>query len=286
MTYKITHHTTYTYSKPVSLNPHVVQLRPRSDAFQKLLNFSLEVSPEPLGIADNIDLEGNSVIKIWFPPSTESEQLEFKVISEVETYCKNPFNYLVESWVMELPIIDYPALLFRNLQPYLPEQSDPIISQMAQEIWSEVNGQTLNFLNSLNQKIYESCQYIIREKGRPFPPGVTWMKKTGSCRDLAVVFMEACRAMNLATRFVSGYQEGDLDKEHRELHAWAEVYLPGAGWRGYDPTQGLAVSDGHIALVASAIPQSAAPIQGSFRGVGATSEMTFKIIIDKQTSID
>lgn len=281
MTYKISHITTYTYNKPVSLNPHLIQLRPRSDVFQKLHHFSLEVIPEPLGISNNIDLEGNSVIKIWFPQSNKTQQLQIKVTSELETDCKNPFNYLLESWAMELPIVDYPAPLLKNLEPYLSAPVDPLISQLALEVWDQVNGQTLNFLSCLNQKIYESCQYITREKGRPFPAGITWQKKTGSCRDLAVVFMEACRAMNLATRFVSGYQEGDLDKEHRELHAWAEVYLPGAGWRGYDPTQGLAVSDRHIVLVASAIPSSATPVQGSFRGVGATSEMVFNITIEK-----
>lgn len=283
MTYKIIHLTTYTYNKPVSLNPHLLQLRPRSDAFQQLNDFSLEVIPEPLGISDNLDLEGNSVIKIWFPQSTETQQLQIQATSKIETTCKNPFNYLLETWAMELPLVDYPAPLLKSLQPYFSGQIDPIISQLAYEIWDEVNGQTLSFLSCLNQKIYESCQYISRDKGRPFPPGVTWMKKTGSCRDLAVVFMEACRVMNLATRFVSGYQEGDLNKEHRELHAWAEVYLPGAGWRGYDPTQGLAVSDGHIALVANAIPRYTTPIQGLFQGLGATSEMMFQITLEKES---
>ncbi|MCG5058889.1 MAG: transglutaminase family protein [Limnoraphis sp. WC205] len=279
MDYQIVHTTTYTYSQAVDLAPHLVRLRPRSDAFQTLQSFSIDVTPSPLGQSDIVDLGGNDIIKLWFKQKTET--LNIKVSSHVQTHCINPFNYLLESWALELPITDYPVSLFAHLQPYLQSSSvDPIMPQLAQEIWQTAEGSLISFLNNLNQRIYQTCRYIVRETGAPLPPGVTWTQQMGSCRDLAVVFIEACRAVGIPARFVSGYQEGDVSQLDRHLHAWAEVYLPGAGWHGYDPTQGLAVSDRHIALVATAIPREAAPVTGSFRGVGAKSQIDYTLSIN------
>jgi transglutaminase-like putative cysteine protease len=176
--------------------------------------------------------------------------------------------------------------MLQQLQPYLNGYSiagiDPIAVQLGQEISEATNGDVIAFLGELNQFIYSSCQYLIRETGNPLPPGRTWSEKKGSCRDLTVLFIEVCRAMGLAARFVSGYQEGDLDNSEYHLHAWAEVYLPGAGWRGYDPTHGLAVSDRHIALAASAISEYAAPISGAInRPGGVQSTMKYHLQIQK-----
>lgn len=284
MRYHIVHTTTYTYDRPVALTPHVIRLRSRCDGSQKLLSFSLQIDPQPIGISDIIDLDGNSLIQTWFKEPTD--YLKIEVSSEVETYRTNPFDYLLEPSALTLPI-DYPSSLLSQLQPYLqPHQAgfiDPIAVQLAQEICREVDNQTNNFLFRLNQRIYENCQHIIREDGAPFPPGITWNQKAGSCRDVTVLFMEVCRAVGLAARFVSGYQEGDPDSKERDLHAWAEVYLPGAGWRGYDPTQGLAVADGNIALVASSIPKYTAPISGSFRAPGQQLEMKVDLSINHLT---
>jgi transglutaminase-like putative cysteine protease len=275
------------------LQPHLVRLRPRSDGWQTLQMFMLTVTPTPLSRSDITDLDGNTLIKLWFP-QTFTESLEIAVQSQVTTHQSNPFNYLIESWALKLPI-DYPASLLSQLQPYLigqglkyPAAIDPIALQLAQEIYQKTQGDPIQFLRELNQRIYESCKYMIRETGEPTPPGVTWLEKQGSCRDFAVLFIEVCRAIGLAARFVSGYQEGDLDTSEspsdtlceRHLHAWAEVYLPGAGWRGYDPTHGLAVSDRHIALVASALSSYAAPISGSFKQTGSIqSDMKYRLQI-------
>lgn len=232
-----------------------------------------------------VELDGNSLIKLWFP-SEPTESLHIQVLSQVETHLTNPFSYLLEPWAVHLPI-DYPASLLVQLQPYLGGQTlqyatsvDPIAAQLGQEIYHSVDGNTIAFLSELNQQIYTHCQYGIRETGSPLPAGITWTTKSGSCRDFAVLFVEVCRAIGLAARFVSGYQEGDLDSNDRHLHAWAEVYLPGAGWRGYDPTQGLAVADRHIALVASPAARYASPIVGSFKQPGGVqSQMTYQLLI-------
>ncbi|ACK73125.1 transglutaminase domain protein [Gloeothece citriformis PCC 7424] len=263
MRYYIHHQTIYTYNQPVILKPHVLRLRPRCNGGQKLDSFSLKINPKPKEIANLIELEGNTCIQVWFTQSTETLTIETE--SEVETLEENPFTYLLDHYALNLPF-DYPSSLLTFLTPYLASyfpQVDPITLQLAQEICHEVNGKTLTFLSTLNERIYQNCQQIIRETGKPWPAGITWTQKQGTCRDLVVLFMEVCRAVGIGSRFVSGYQEGDPDQQERDLHAWVEVYLPGGGWRGYDPTHGLAVSDRHIALVASAKPSYCSPVVGA-----------------------
>jgi transglutaminase-like putative cysteine protease len=294
MLYHITHNTIYSYSARVSLEPHVVRLRPRSDGWQTLRNFSLTVIPEPVGISQITDLEGNTIIKLWFSQEL-TNYLEIQVSSEVETQQPNPFTYLLEPWALKLPI-DYPSSLLLQLQPYLGGNGmnyiDPQAVQLAQEISLKVEGNTVAFITELNQQIYRNCQQLIRDIGAPTPPGITWRQKQGACRDFVVLFMEVCRAVGLAARFVSGYQEGDIDADvedyarraiERHLHAWVEVYLPGAGWRGYDPTHGLAVADRHVALVASVLPSYTAPISGAVSRLGGVeSTMKYHLKIKKE----
>lgn len=281
MQYQIAHTTTYTYSQPVTLEPHLIRLRPRSDSWQTLQQLILDVSPVPIGKSDIIDLDGNELIKVWFAPHS-TDILQIQMRSHVETHCTNPFNYLLEPWATKLPI-DYPSALRSQLQPYLGGYLsvagiDPQAVQLAQEIHHTIAGDTVAFLSELNQRLYQNCKYTLRETGEALPPGITWTQKSGSCRDVAVLYMEVCRAIGLAARFVSGYQKGDPHKLERHLHAWAEVYLPGAGWRGYDPTNGVAVADSHIALVASPTAKSAAPVTGRVRG-NARSQLQYQLSI-------
>jgi transglutaminase-like putative cysteine protease len=282
--YHIDHTTDYTYDEPVTLQPHTIRLRPRSDSAQTLESFSLTVTPTPEGQSYITDLDGNDLIKVWFGKEP-TQTLTIRTESQVNTHCTNPFNFLLEPWANHLPI-DYPASLLAQLKPYLAghqlgysDSLDPVAAQFAQEIWFKVNGNPASFLFELNDQIYKECKHLIRDTGDPFPPGITWTQKAGSCRDFSVLFMEVCRAIGLAARFVSGYQEGDPDNPERHLHAWAEVYLPGAGWRGYDPTQGLAVSDRHISLVASSYSRYAAPVTGAISPGGVQSNISYQLAI-------
>lgn len=288
MQYQIDHTTTYRYSQPTSLEPHTLRLYPRTGSFQTLRSFSLQITPAPVRQSHLTDLDGNVLVKLWFDSDVPTESLRIAARSHVETLCTNPFDYLLEPWAVRLPI-DYPASLLLQLQPYLVGQQvsygsgiDPIAVQLAQEVCLAVDGNVTAFLTDLTQRIYSTCKYTIRETGDPLPAGVTWLQRTGSCRDFAVLFVEACRAIGLAARFVSGYQEGDPDSKEYHLHAWAEVYLPGAGWRGFDPTQGLAVADRHIALAASPVSRSAAAIVGSLSRRGSIqSTMTYDLAIQR-----
>ncbi|WP_035986491.1 transglutaminase family protein [Leptolyngbya sp. KIOST-1] len=264
MRYKIHHMTQYRYAQPVVLRHHVLRLRPRSDGAQQLLSFGLEVSPSPSQQTAIADLEGNSTLGLWFAP-TPTDQFTLVTTAEVETYRSNPFDYLAEPWAATLPV-DYPTTARTALLPYLSSTHDPIapgVIDLAQDLAHDVDGNVGLFLTALVSRIYEDCDYTTRSTGHPWPGGITWAKKLGSCRDFAVLFMQACRAVGLAARFVSGYEEGDPNVAERDLHAWAEVYVPGGGWRGFDPTHGLAVSDRHIALVASPFPTQTLPVHGS-----------------------
>jgi transglutaminase-like putative cysteine protease len=263
MQYSIIHRTTYQYPISVTLKPHILRLRPRSDSWQTLADFSLEIEPKPAGRSDYLDLDGNSLIKIWFD-SQCYDQLEITVRSTTITTQKNPFSYVLDAYAVQLPI-DYPTSIRQQLTPYLDAQDfDPIAVTIAQDLMVKYDYDVLQFLSQLNQLIYRECHYGQREFGPPQPPGITWRDRQGSCRDFGVLFMAVCRVAGLATRFVSGYQEGDLDSASHTLHAWVEVYLPGAGWRGYDPTLGLVVSDRHIVLVAAPTARQTLPIEGAF----------------------
>ncbi len=289
MRYRIHHAIHYTYSQPVELGPHTLRLRPRCDGSQVLHDFQLQVSPPPLGLADIFDLEGNTVIQSWFNRDLV-ESLQVKATSVVETLRSNPFHFLLEPWALSLPF-DYPASTLAQVRPYLSDQRlggerlDPAIWELAQGLLYKNHGNTLDFLGDLNQTVYNHCFYQPRETGDPMPPGMTWRRKTGSCRDLSVLFMEVCRVVGLAVRFVSGYEAGDPKQPEKYLHAWVEVFLPGAGWRGYDPTQGLVTADRHIPLAASAFPQNTAPMPGTFRGRSASAHMTFELAIEPLDSV-
>jgi transglutaminase-like putative cysteine protease len=280
MQYQITHATTYKYDRPVQLAPHLIRLRPRCDVAQSLNSFELTLSPKPIRITENIDLDGNNYIKTWFDNS-KINTLLITTQSTVTTYRDNPFNFLMEDWATQLPI-DYPSSMAQQLAPYLSGQIDPVAYQLAQEILINTQGNTIEFLTTLNLTINRACKYIIRETGDPLPPSITWQQKTGSCRDLTVLFMAACRAIGLAARFVSGYEQGDPDVAEKHPHAWAEVYLPGAGWRGYDPNHGIVVQDQHIAVVASAYSQQTIPISGALiQAAGISSQMDYQLSVIK-----
>ncbi len=286
MHYQITHHLTYTYPYPVILNPHLLRLCPRSDSYQHLANFSLQIHPTPQGTTDQLDSEGNLITRCWWSEQT-TETLSICATSTATTRCTNPFAYVLEPWATHLPI-DYPRSLMGSLHSYLADPglgnggADPVATQLAQEIAHDVNGNTVQFLGELNQRIYQHCQYEFRETGDPYPPHLTWKRQAGSCRDFVVLFMAACRAVGLAARFVSGYEEGD-PAYAQALHAWVEVFLPGAGWRSYDPTLGIAVSDHHVAVAATGWPRHAAPVTGTHRGGnGAASILNTKVSIQPQ----
>lgn len=275
MRFQIEHRTEYQYSDAVHLDPHVLRLTPRPSPNKTVIRRELLITPEPQGIARVLDAEGNSTETVWFGGRTD--RLSILMCCEVETRRINPFDYLITTACRGLPVMLDPVETVA-MRPYLlREQPERLVTEYALELLAASNGRTLDFLNRLNENLNTRFTQEVREEGQPMTPVQTLLAQSGACRDLTVLFMDACRSVGLPARFVSGYQEGDVDMEHRHLHAWAEVYLPGAGWRGYDPTLNLAVADGHIALAASHTPLGAAPVLGSFWGRQVTSILTHRL---------
>ena len=278
MRFAVTHSTRYRYTRPVLLGPHVFRVRPRSDGSQRLIDFRVRVQPRPVGWSECVDLDGNAVAHAWFDVLTES----LTVISTftVETLRTNPYDFLVDPSAITLPQVDDGdgdlALAAYRRRP----EADDSVAVFADAVRREVGAQTVPFLSTLVRRIAERSRPAVRIEGDPQPPGYTLREGTGACRDLAVLFIDCCRCVGLPARFVSGYYGGPTAVEHRYLHAWAEVFLPGAGWRGFDPLQGLAAADQHVAVAANAQPRGAAPIDGSLHSGAASSQMTVDLRID------
>ena len=279
MKYRITHSTTYSYSMPVFLEPHVIRLCPRSDPRQKLLSFELSISPQPTGIAHNIDAEDNPFHLGWFSDLTTEFTIEAR--SLVETTNSNPFDsFLTCNDRLPLRLSDdETTLLGPCLDCYslIGPGDAELIKSLCREVEALGGGSVLSTLQALNFYLFEYVEKTTRHDRGLQSVGTTLMTAQGACRDTALVFMAASRSWGIPARFVSGCQEGDPDQAEGELHAWAEVYLPGFGWLGYDPTHGLAVADRHVSYASSALPEQAGPVTGSFRGTGAAAEMTHQV---------
>jgi len=262
--FEVQHTTRFHYTGPVVLEPMTVRLRPRIDRSQSLLSFEIKVQPHPAGLTEISDLEGNDTALVWFVGHTNS--LEISTSLKATTNRSNPFDYVIldASW-LSLPMT-YREEERGALDRYLKFCGNGCVADWADKIGGSAGGEPLRFLALLAAEIADIVQGEVRLEGAALSAPETLEKRRGSCRDVAVLFMEACRRFGIASRFVSGYQQGDPNEEEKFLHAWAEAYLPGVGWRGYDPTLGIAVADGHLAVAAGPTPQSAAPTGGSYRG--------------------
>lgn len=262
MRYHVHHETRYSFDAPVFLEPHAIRLRPRDGAGQRVARYGITIEPTPTVIAETLDLYGNVVTQSWFEGLTPS--LAIDVDFEVETLRSNPFDFLLLTPATRpLP---WPA--DKAIPPaYLAREAGMTanVDALAAEHIAAAEG-VMGFLMSITKSLGESFTVDIREDGEPHPAERTLLARHGSCRDIAVLMVDTCRAAGIPARFVSGYQEGDPVQEHRDLHAWTEAYVPGAGWRGFDPTLGLAVVDRHIAVAAAPEPPEAAPVTGIFRG--------------------
>jgi transglutaminase-like putative cysteine protease len=265
--FHIEHVTEYRFQPAVFLEPHQLRLQPRTDGSQVLRNFALAIEPEPMVLSHVLDPEGNVVACAWF--REKHDRLAIVARSEVETTRENPFDYLLTPKSCRLPVGYSPGevatLGLGRVRQQRGAGAD-LVYALANRLLSAQGSELIPFLSGLNLAIYEQLETIHRPEGDPWAPASTLEMRRGACRDLAVLFIDACRAVGLAARFVSGYHEGDVVAGHHELHAWAEVYLPGAGWRGYDPTLGLAVADRHVAVAASNDPCVTSPVTGTFRG--------------------
>ncbi|MGH1486550.1 MAG: transglutaminase family protein [Cellvibrionaceae bacterium] len=276
MRFVIQHHTHYNYSHNIELGPQLLRFYPRSDSLQSVISYQIQITPTPVGCNEYLDLEGNRVRQVWFDGVTS--ELDIQVNMMVDTHTRPKLEGFLAPQALLLPIQhehDY-----SYVQAYLQRiDMDDSVTVFAAELSIAVSHQTLAFLNQLNHQLHNEFHQIHRDSGPPQTPAFTLQTRHGACRDLALLFVDCCRAEGVAARFVSGYQKGDTTNQLRHLHAWPEVYLPGAGWYAYDPTHGEAVSDTHVTIAAAAHPEDTMPVTGSYDAQGANSTLDYQINI-------
>jgi transglutaminase-like putative cysteine protease len=244
-----------------------------------LIDFRLEVSPDPSQLYELMAAGGDTITRARFLGDTEA----FSVVatSEVETFTPPLIEACLDEQMAQLPLAIgklNPDLL-SNLQGWLPNgQHDAAAADLAQEALIGSDGRSLNFLQQLIEIIQDRVKYTQRHVGPAWPAGRTLKERVGSCRDLAMLMIESCRSLGLPARFVSGYHLVDPAPERYDLHAWAEVYLQGAGWRGFDPSGKGAVDDRYIPVATSSRSDLTAAVSGTFSGPpGVESELDWLI---------
>ena len=286
----LSHVTHYKYSKPISLGPQVVRLRPAVHCRTPILNYSLKITPDTHFINWQQDPQGNFQARLVFPEKTDEFKVEVELTADMATI--NPFDFFVEASADEFPF-SYDAILAHELKPYLElEPLGPRLRSFLHKI-PRSKRKTIDFLVDLNGLVHNEIAYVVRME-----PGVQTVEdslglKSGSCRDSAWLLVQVCRQLGLAARFVSGYliqltaDQKPVDggaagpeADFTDLHAWAEVYLPGAGWVGLDATSGLLTGEGHIPLAATSDPATAAPISGSLED-GVETEFDFHMSVTR-----
>ncbi len=269
----LNHKTLYRYAKPVWLSPHVVRLRPAPHCQTPVVSYSLKVVPSDHFINWQQDPYSNVLARLVFPKKTEQFSVEVDLVADLTV--TNPFDFFLEKYAEESPF-QYDAVLMRELAPYretLPPSD--VLKKLACEVRRD-KLRTIDYLVELNQQIHNRIKYLIRIEPGIQTPEETLVLQSGSCRDSAWLLVQLLRNLGFAARFVSGYLiqlapdvkpldgPSGTEQDVTDLHAWAEVYLPGAGWVGLDPTSGLLASEGYLPLACSADPATAAAISGLF----------------------
>jgi uncharacterized protein (DUF2126 family)/transglutaminase-like putative cysteine protease len=268
----IRHTTTYTYDRAVTLSPHVFRLRPAVHSRTPINAYSFKVSPEQHFINWQQDPFGNYLARVVFPEMTRQLHIEVEVIADMIVI--NPFDFFVEDYAERYPF-HYPQHLAGELTPYLEvKEQGPLLDRWLEHI--DKSPRNINdFLVHVNQSLNRDIRYNVRMEVGVQTCEETLSKALGSCRDSAWLLVQILRRLGLAARFVSGYLvqlTADIksldgpsgpEKDFTDLHAWTEVYIPGAGWIGMDPTSGLFAGEGHIPLACTPDYSSAAPVEGS-----------------------
>lgn len=275
MLFEIDHITRYGYTAPVHLGEHLLRFLPPPLAGQRPGLCTLAVDPVPSRSEEDLDVWGNRLQRVWFQGHTD--RLEIRAHLEVETLEK---GLPAGSGELRLPVAYGAGAL--AMAPYLQALEDPAnLQSFMQPLLAGAAGDAMIFLAALNQSIHAFYHRGVRLAGPPRTPAETLVLGEGVCRDLAVLFMAVCRQAGLAARFVSGYQQGDGTRALRYLHAWPEVYLPGYGWLGYDPTHGTVVGTDHVAVAAAPSAEAVTPVEGgySFQGAEITSTLKTEIRI-------
>ena len=256
--------TTYRYEEAVGFSPHQVRLFPRSDRFSRVRRFDFTTGPKAT-VRFSRDVFENTVASCFFPE--RSKELEFRVAIDLDLDEKDPFHFILEKDAIETPF-GYDGAVAKLLEPYLERRAKKrLVVPGYEPPTSRKRRATVETLVQLNKALHECIGYERREEGAALTPAETLRLGRGACRDVAVLLAEILRQMGFASRLTSGYlRESDSETRRAEgsLHAWTEVFLPGAGWVGLDATNGVFCNQNFISAAVGLMPADITPITGVY----------------------
>ncbi|HEY1555651.1 MAG TPA: transglutaminase family protein [Kofleriaceae bacterium] len=286
----VQHRSRYRYPAPALLGPQVIRLRPADHARARVESYRLDIAPEHR-VHWQRDPHGNHAARVTFKSGQRIESLELLVELALDVRPVNPFDFFVDARAKTTPFT-YPDALAGELAAFL-DTGDPAyrLGRRTLELLAALPGEadTIDLLVEINRRVREAVAYVIRDEPGVWTPEQTLAEGRGSCRDSGVLLVALLRARGIAARFASGYlvqlaDEGMIPDEPRgvdrdvvDLHAWAEAFVPGAGWIGLDGTSGLFTGEGHIPLACTASPAHAAPLDGTSDVPASAVEFTTRI---------
>ncbi|MGH6622580.1 MAG: DUF2126 domain-containing protein, partial [Burkholderiaceae bacterium] len=282
----LNHVTQYRYDRRIALGPQIVRLRPAPHCRTRILSYSQRIEPADHFVNWQQDPFANYLSRLVFPQKTNEFRVTVDVVAEMAVY--NPFDFFLEPSAERFPF-RYEARLHHDLVPYLArDEATPRFRELLASIDTN-EMRTIDFLVGINQRLQRDIRYLIRMEPGVQTPEQTLATAAGSCRDSGWLLVQLLRHLGLAARFVSGYLiqlkpdvkaldgPSGTEVDFTDLHAWCEVYLPGAGWIGLDPTSGLLAGEGHIPLACTPEPGSAAPVEGELEDCKVEFEHSMQV---------
>lgn len=279
MRLRIQHTTTYNFSERVFLEPHYLRFRPRESQQLRLQSFNMSVQPEPAGHSTRLDAFNTMTDQVFF--NDLHEKLVIHVELEVQTIDFNPFNYLYHP-AQPILSIDYGAYT-EFLIPYL--QAERVSESCLKDVRQMAMDAGMNitvFLSNVLAYFYENWKHEIVTSEELTNPETTFHSRSGSCRDLSWLMITLFRQLGMASRYVGGYAYNPKHNDDHELHAWMEVFVPGGGWIGLDPSLGLLITDHYVPVSNAPHPRFTLPVSGTFRG-SAEAELNHEVDISELT---